>query len=94
MAPFAPPIPGTPPPPDVANLVAPPVPVPSPSPQDRISNYMNQVRELHMTLDALATSHPEASEDLNTAKVALTNSMSKVASASASPNAIPQPPAV
>lgn len=55
---------------------------------------MNQVRELHMQIDALAQDHPEAANELNEAKNALTNSMAKVASASASPDSIPQPPVV
>jgi hypothetical protein len=59
-----------------------------------MEDYMNQVRELHLTLDALATDHPEAADDLNQAKNALTNSMSKVAAASASPDVSMQPPVV
>jgi hypothetical protein len=59
-----------------------------------MEDYMNQVRELHLTLDALAADHPEAAEDLNQAKNALTNSMSKVAAAGASPEVSMQPPVV
>jgi hypothetical protein len=52
---------------------------------------MEQVRNLHMAIDALATQHPEAANDLNDAKNALTASMSKVAVSSASPESAPQP---
>lgn len=109
MASFAPPIPGGPgglppspapapggPPPGLSGLVGGvPNAVPQgPSPQQRIADYMGQVRELHMQIDSLAQDHPEAADDLNQAKNALTNSMSKVASASTAPDAGPQPPVV
>jgi hypothetical protein len=67
-------------------------PAPGPTPEQRVQAYMDQVRALHMQIDALALDHPEASEDLNTAKNALTNSMSKVASAMTQPEQQPQPP--
>lgn len=62
-----------------------------PSPQQRVQAYMDQVKALHDGIDALAQDHPEAGEELNTAKQALTNSLAKVASAMSSPSASPQP---
>lgn len=62
-----------------------------PTPQQKAEAYMEQVRNLHMAIDALAMDHPEASNDLNDAKNALTNSMSKVASALSGPESGPQP---
>lgn len=62
-----------------------------PSPQQRVQAYMDQIKQFHDAIDALAQDHPEAAEDLNTAKNALTNSMSKVASAMTTPDASPQP---
>lgn len=62
-----------------------------PTPDQKIQAYMEQVRNLHMAIDALATDHPEAANDLNDAKNALTNSMSKVASAMSAPESGPQP---
>jgi len=63
----------------------------SPTPQQQAEAYMEQVRNLHMAIDALATQHPEAANDLNDAKNALTNSMAKVATAMTSPQGGPQP---
>jgi hypothetical protein len=60
-----------------------------PTPQQRMQGYMDQVRQLHMAIDALAQDHPEASEELNSAKNALANSMGKVASAISSPEGSP-----
>lgn len=62
-----------------------------PSPQQRVQAYMDQIKQFHDAIDALAQDHPEAAEDLNNAKNSLTNSMSKVASAMTSPDASPQP---
>ncbi len=62
-----------------------------PTPDQRVAGYMDQVRNLHMQIDALATDHPEASEDLGKAKQALTDSMSKVAAALTQPSQSPQP---
>lgn len=95
--PAAPPPPGPAgPPPGISGLVggAPNAVPQGPSPQQRIADYMSQIREISMLLDALAQDHPEASDELNQAKNALVNSMSKVASASASPDIGPQPPVV
>lgn len=106
MASFAPPppsLPGAPPPsappaPGAApagisglvsgNQVAPP----GPTPDQKFQAYAEQVRGLHSAIDALALDHPEASSDLNDAKNALTNSLSKVATASTSPDVGPAPP--
>ena len=78
--------------PGVGSLITPgALPQTGPSPQQRVQAYMDQVRGLHMSIDALATDHPEASEDLNNAKNALTNSMSKVATAMTSPDQNPGP---
>ena len=65
---------------------------PGPTPDQKVQAYMEQVRNLHMGIDALAQDHPEAASDLNDAKNALTNSMSKVASAMSSPETGPAPP--
>ena len=46
-----------------------------PTPAEKTQSYMEQIRGLHMEIDALATQHPEAANDLNDAKNALTNSM-------------------
>ena len=100
---FAPPPPGpaAPPPPSpqqapagISGLVGgvPNNQPPGPTPDQKTQAYMEQVRNLHMAIDALAQDHPEASSDLNDAKNALTNSMSKVSSAMTSPEAGPAPP--
>lgn len=60
-----------------------------PTPQDRFRAYMQQVRQLHIGIDALAQDHPEASEELNMAKNALSNSMAKVAGAISAPEGSP-----
>lgn len=62
------------------------LPSTGPSPQQRVQAYMDQVRQLHIGIDALAQDHPEAAQDLNDAKNALTNSMSKVATAMTQPD--------
>lgn len=91
-----PPVPGSakPAPPGLSGLLGPNATQPQmgPTPQMKVQAYMDQVRNLHMNIDALAQDHPEAAEDLNNAKNALTNSMSKVASAMVSPDQNPQPP--
>ena len=105
MASFAPPPPGPPqapppqpnaggPPPGLSGLVGgvpSPAPV-GPTPDQKVQAYMDQVRNLHMAIDALAQDHPEAANDLNDAKNALTNSMSKVATNMTSPETGPAPP--
>jgi len=65
-----------------------------PTPQQRIADYAQQIQMLQAAMDALATDHPEASDDLNQAKNALTVSINKVATASTSPNVGSQPPTV
>lgn len=103
MASFAPPPPGpqAPPPPSpgqapsgLSGLVGgvPQGQPVGPTPDQKVQAYMEQIRNLHMTIDALAQDHPEAASDLNDAKNALTNSMSKVASAMSSPETGPAPP--
>jgi hypothetical protein len=67
------------------------IPQAGPTPDQRISAYMDQVRNLHLEIDALASQHPEAADELGQAKQALTNSMAKVASAQAQAQS-PQPP--
>ena len=62
-----------------------------PSPAQRINAYMDQIRQLNIAIDALATQHPEAGEDLGQAKLALNNSMGKVASSLSAPEGAPQP---
>lgn len=107
MTPFAPPIPGGPggaptpttspapgaPPPGLSGLVGgvPTAQPLGPTPDQQTQAYMEQIRNLHIAIDALATQHPEAANDLNDAKNALTASMSKVAVSSASPESAPQP---
>src|SRR5579863_558062 len=102
MAALAPPLPGA-----GSNTPAPPPPTPAglsglvggvptgqqlgPTPEQKAQAYMEQVRNIHMAIDALATDHPEAGSDLQDAKNALTNSMSKVASAMTAPEGGPQP---
>lgn len=63
-----------------------------PTPDQKFQAYAEQVRGLHSAIDALALDHPEAANDLNDAKNALTNSLSKVATASTSPDVGPAPP--
>lgn len=106
MASFAPPPPGPPgapppsappqagaPPPGISGLVnAPQTPPLGPTPDQKFQAYAEQVRGLHSAIDALAVDHPEASNDLNDAKNALTNSLSKVATNSTSPETGPAPP--
>lgn len=92
-APATPPTPGG-PPPGISGLVggvpnATPI---GPTPEQKVQAYMDQIRSLSMNIDALAQQHPEASNDLNDAKNALINSMTKVASSMTSPEAQPQPP--
>lgn len=102
MTPSLPPVPGGPnaapaptgPPAGLTGLVggvptATPI---GPTPEQKVQAFMEQIRNLHMTIDALAQDHPEAGEDLNEAKNALTNSMSKVATNVSSPETGPQPP--
>jgi hypothetical protein len=93
-------IPGSPqsgPPPQPATGANPllgssPIPQAGPTPDQRLTAYMEQVRNVSMQIDALALDHPEASEDLNQAKTALTNSLSKVSAATAQQQSVPQPP--
>lgn len=106
MAGFAPPLPGsnqpqtapTPgagqPPPGISGLVG---GVPNstpvgPSPDQKIQAYMELIRNLTIQIEALANQHPEVANDMNDAKNALINSMSKVAAAMTSPEGQPQPP--
>lgn len=63
-----------------------------PTPDQRVSGYMEQVRNLSVQIDALAGQFPDASEDLNNAKTALLNSMAKVATAMSQPSGSGQPP--
>jgi hypothetical protein len=91
-APAQPQTPGG-PPPGLSGLVggvpnATPV---GPTPEQKVQAYMDQIRNLSIAIDALAQQHPEAANDLNDAKNALVNSMSKVASAMTSPEGQPQP---
>lgn len=67
-------------------------PAPGPTPEQKFQAYAEQVRGLHSAIDALALDHPEASNDLNDAKNALTNSLSKVATNSTGPETGPAPP--
>lgn len=109
MAGFAPPIPQGPggippsaaitppgPPPGLSGLVGgvPNATPMGPTPQQRIADFAQQVMMIQAAVDALALDHPEASDDLNQAKNALTAAMSKVATMSASPDAGVQPPVV
>ncbi len=90
--PSPPPAPGA-PPPGLSGLVGgvPNATPLGPTPQQKAQAYMEQVRNIHMEIDALATDHPEAASDLQDAKNALTSSMSKVASAMSGPEGQPQP---
>lgn len=63
-----------------------------PTPDQIISAYMDQIRSLHVTIDGLAQQFPAAASDLNSAKTALANSMSKVASSQSQPEASPTTP--
>lgn len=106
MAGFAPPLPGpgqpqqnpTPgagaPPPGISGLVGgvPTATPAGPTPEQKIQAYMSQIRDITIQVDALAQQHPEVANDMNDAKNALINSMSKVASAMSSPEGQPQPP--
>lgn len=94
---FAGPLPGNGPAPTQGiSAILPPnasgLPTNGPSPQERVQAYMDQIKQFHEAIDALAQDHPEAAQELNDAKNQLTNSMSKVASAMSSPDAsAPQP---
>ena len=106
MATFAPPPPGPigapppsappqagGPPAGISGLVNTPQAQPQgPTPDQKFQAYAEQVRTLHSAIDALALDHPEASNDLNDAKNALTNSLSKVATSATSPETGPAPP--
>lgn len=63
-----------------------------PTPQQAAQAYAEQVRNLHIQIDSLAQQHPEAADDLNQAKNALTNSLTKVATQSTAASGVPQPP--
>jgi len=95
MTSFATPIPGTEAPqapPGISGLMDPGMAQPmGPSPQQIAQAYMEQIRALHEAIDALAQDHPEASKELNDAKLALSNSMGKVAASATSPEGGPQP---
>jgi hypothetical protein len=69
-----------------------PIPQAGPTPDQRLTGYMDQVRNLSIQIDALAQAHPEASQELDMAKTALTNSLSKVSAATAQQQSVPQPP--
>lgn len=103
---FAPPVPaspGAPPPAPPPGAGQPPAGisglvggVPSqlptgPTPDQKVQAYMEQIRNLTIAIEALAQQHPEAANDMNDAKNALINSMSKVATAMQSPDQNPQP---
>jgi hypothetical protein len=105
MASFAPPPPSPPgapppappaagaPPPGISGLVnANQATPPGPTPDQKFQAYAEQVRGLHTAIDGLALDHPEAANDLNDAKNALTNSLSKVATNSSGPDTGPAPP--
>lgn len=83
-------------PPGISNLLGGPgsarLPQTGPTPQQRVQAYMEQIRAVHMSIDALAQDHPEAAQDLNDAKNSLTQSMSKVATAMSQPEEQPAPP--
>lgn len=63
-----------------------------PTPDQRVAGYMEQVRNLSIQIDQLANQFPDASQDLNNAKIALVNSMSKVATSMSQPSGAGQPP--
>jgi hypothetical protein len=91
MSPPMPSMPGAPgsggaagPPSDFSTLVAPAPAGPNPE-AARIVSFMTSIRDMHMQIDSIAGEFPEASEDLEKAKTALTNSMSKVAASQSSP---------
>lgn len=68
------------------------VPKPAgPTPDQRTAGYMDQIRNIHLQIDALANQYPAASDELGQAKVALANSMAKVAAAMAQPEQSPGP---
>lgn len=53
---------------------------------------MDQIRNLHITIDGLAQQYPAAAPDLQAAKQALAGSMSKVASTMNQPEQSPTAP--
>lgn len=57
-----------------------------------VSGYMDQVRNLHILIDGLASQFPAAAPDLQIAKTSLANSMAKVASSLAQPEMAPTTP--
>lgn len=105
MAGFAPPVPGPnspqqspapgsgAPPAGLSGMVggAPAATPAGPTPEQKVQAYMDQIRNVSLAIEALAQQHPEAANDLNDAKNALVNSMSKVASAMSSPEGQAQP---
>lgn len=89
QAPATPPGPGS----NVSSLTpGQPLAPAGPTPDQRVAGYFEQVRNLSIQIDALASQFPDASQDLDTAKTALLNSMSKVATAMSQPSGGNQPP--
>lgn len=64
----------------------------SPTPDQIVSGYMDQIRSLHVTIDALAQQFPAAAQDLQIAKTSLVNSMAKVVSSVNQPEQSPTTP--
>lgn len=104
MATMAPPMPGQPGaggpggPPDPSGLVSGlsgpgPGATQGPTPEQMIQEYLKNIQGIVAEVDALASQHPEASKELQTAKQALIDSMTPVAGAMSSPNGM-QPPTV
>lgn len=62
-----------------------------PTPEDLAQQFMIQIRDIHMKIDALAGEYPAASKDLRAAKQALTDSMTSVAGSLTQTNGAAQP---
>jgi hypothetical protein len=65
---------------------------PAITPEQQAQGIMLQIRELHMAMDALARQNPLMAEDMEIAKQALTNAMTKtvIAMSSTEPQSAPQ----
>lgn len=81
-----------PPPPNGSSGLGPSAPPPPSTPNQNIAAYMDQIRNLHITIDGLAQQYPAAAPDLQAAKQALAGSMSKVASTMNQPEQSPGTP--
>ena len=64
--------------PSMAGLMTPGAPPPQPDVQEQAKAVMNQIRQIAMTADALASQFPVAAPDLQVASKALQQAMVKI----------------